>query len=1235
MIRTGYSFKTAYGHLSDVISRIKEIGWTVAPIADRSGTYAFNSWTKAARGAGLRPVYGAELAVVLEKGQPLNRRTADFWIFLAKKQIIDLSNIIGTATNDEKSKDAELTYQEAQSAPGLVKIIGPWAQLDLVKPKMPDLYFGISPATPVGLYRAAKKKGLQLCATMDNLYPRREDKEIYRMALGRRANTQTYPQWIVSDHEWSESIPWLDPKDRKLALANRNTVLKDCVATLDKAEIFSPEKKLTLLQMCEAGAKRKGVNLKDKMYGDRLQRELKLIAEKKFESYFYIIADIIAWSKKKMIIGPARGSSCGSLVCYLLDITTVDPLKFGLLFERFIDITRADLPDIDIDLSEVHREEAFEYVEQKYGRAHVARLGTVGTLQPKSILNIAGAALKIPPWRLDKVADTRIVRSSGDSRASQQLEDTLKETEAGTALLEEYPALSKITILEDHPNNAGQHAAGICITKKPIANYVAVDHRTWATQCNKEDAEDLNMLKIDMLGLTQLSTFERTLELVGKPPLTDTLNAIPLNDEKAFAVLNDKKYSGIFQFNGKALQSLAKQINIESLNDIVVLTALARPGPLASGGANDWVSRRMKKAQITYIHPAFEPYLKDTLGVVIYQEQVMMITREIGALPWESVSTLRKAMSKSLGAEWFDSHGGNEWKANAIRKGIPKEVADKAWNNMCQFGSWAFNKCLSGNTKIKISKAGGNLPGEIKIKDLYEMYESNPSPWIKSNNRKPILVSFFPDKRGWPQMAKCIIKSGKKQCYLYSFDDGSKVECTPDHLFLINDRWQRIGDAKIGDWFTSVIYEKLPGSNVNGRGQNHIRGKRYKNAQCGFPFGENNPGWINGVTRYKNEFVEKMKGKSCKDCGETKERMEAHHNDFNNGWDRPKDLDWLCVNCHKKRHYKNGRRSQWGKGMIPTAKKLTGKVDVGMKETYDIEMPKHHNFVLQNGLVTHNSHAVAYGLMSYYSAYLKAHYPVEFAAATLDHETLPLKQIAVLRELAKEGISYKSVDRRMSTDRWSIDNEGNLIGPLTNIFGIGKESVKAILKSRETGRPLTAGLLTKLNKGKTSIDSLFPIRDAINHVAPNLEALEIYTPPTDIIDIQPGASDKPYVITGLLTRVAPRDENDAAKVAHRGYALKGPNWALNMFIRDDSDEIFAKINRHDYTKLSKLVLEKGTSGKSLFALKGTCPSDFRMISVKGVKYLGEAKGINQRDIENTRAEKTKLPHASSLFEEKM
>lgn len=964
MFRTGYSFRTAFGKLDDVLERLKAIGLQDAPIADRCSTFAYVRWTKAAKKAGLRPVYGVELAVSPRIGE--KEGAYDYWRFLALDNLAALHELIHEATSANQSEPA-LLISRALAAKGVIKITGPAPMLDELDPTRDAVYVGIYPSTPIGIAREAVKRGFNLLAMSDNNYVNEGDRELYRVAIGRFANSGTYPQHILSDDEWRAATSlMLPPEFQEVALRNRASALSYCRAELRKATLLSPEKPKTLREMCIDGAKRLNVDLTNQIYAERLDRELALIAEKKFEDYFYIIADLVAWAKQNMVVGPARGSSCGSLVCYLLGITAIDPIPYDLLFERFIDHTRSDLPDIDIDFSDERRNMLFEYAERKYGKDRVARLGTVGSFMPKSALNQVGIALKIPPWTISKVSDSIIQRSSGDSRALQQLEDTLNDTMAGKELVAKYPNVVIAGRMEGHPTVPSQHAAGVLLTEEPLRNFVAVNARTRASMCDKKDAEELGLLKIDALGLTQLSIFERTLELIGKPERSSVLESIPLDDPAAFEVLNRGHYSGIFQFMGGALKSLSDQITFTSVNDLIAITALARPGPMATGGANMWVKRKTGKEPIHYAHPLLEPYLRDTLGIIVYQEQVMQICREIGELSWGDVNALRRAMSKSLGEEFFNQYG-DKWKVNAVKRGIPTSDVDTIWKDLCAFGSMGFNK----------------------------------------------------------------------------------------------------------------------------------------------------------------------------------------------------------------------------------------------------------------------AHAVAYGLVSYWCCWLKAHHPVEFAAATLDAESDPSRQIAMLRELEAEGIGYVPIDPQLSSDKWQPSGN-KLIGPLTNVKGIGPAAVREILDCRKTGKPLSQGIASKLASAETPIDTLYPVRDRVKQLCPDLKKLKIYSDITPIKEVQCKSEPYEVVIIGVVRKIAPRDENEPVNVGRRldrakqkgnlrpGWdgKLKGPTQSLNTFFIDDSGEVFCKIDRYIYERYGKEMVERGRPGKEIYAVKGTVPPDFRMISVSAVRYIGTidmAHGIKEKN----------------------
>jgi hypothetical protein len=307
-----------------------------------------------------------------------------------------------------------------------------------------------------------------------------------------------------------------------------------------------------------------------------------------------------------------------------------------------------------------------------------------------------------------------------------------------------------------------------------------------------------------------------------------------------------------------------------------------------------------------------------------------------------------------------------------------------------------------------------------------------------------------------------------------------------------------------------------------------------------------------------------------------------------------------------------------------TKKFIAGAVANGVNEAMAIAIWNQINTM--GSWAFNQSHAVAYGLVSYYCAWLKAHHPLEFAAASLDAEKLPARQIALLRELKEEGIDYKSFDPDHSTTNWSIaehDGKKVLIGPLTSIKGIGPAFMTEILTARAHGQELRDVLRNKLAAGKTEIDSLFPIRDAIAKRHPSLAASGIATIPVDCKDVQVGLN-RDVVVLGLAERIAPIDENEPIRVMRRnGRKFPPPTEALNIFLRDDTDRLLCRVDRFNYPNIGRPVVERGKPGKALYALKGFVPRNFRMLMVQRIKHLGDLD--EKMNTEIPHGETTRLP----------
>lgn len=665
-VRTEYTFRHAYGPIDRVAERLSEIGCTAAAIVDDSGTWGHVDWEKALTKKGITPIYGAEFTVPTEDGH-----TAHYWA-LAK----DLPSFYRFSSSPPQ-KMADLLHRN-----GVIVFAGS----GLTDPLTFD-YIDINPRSrrqtkqALQLHRITKRP---LVITSDNDYPGLEDRNKF---LAWDDSLKMTPQHILDAQELRAAFPELTLEMFNVAMKNAAKIAKACGhQKLAQAPIIRVEGDLdALVKTGKAYRLQRGHIAKwTKVYQARLEREMKLIKEKEFESYFIVVSDLIAWAKQHMLVGPGRGSSAGSLVCFLLGITEIDPLVHNLIFERFIDINRADLPDIDIDFNDKKREIVFDYLAQKYGSENTARIGSINRLKPRSVISHVAKKMGIPPGAHFGVLNVLIEHSSGDSRYGHALEDTLETTQPGKDFIEKYPEAAIMTELENHASHTGVHAAGVIVSNVPVVEFCTV--RDGIAQIDKKGAEYLNLLKIDALGLRTLGVIEDA-ACVTPQELYD----LKLNDPAVFDIFNKHKFSGVFQFEGAAQRRVSRQIPITEFQQIDHITALSRPGPLGGGAANHYIMRHLGKEQTVHRHPSMAEYLGDTYGVVLYQEQVMRIVRELGDFSWEDTSVIRKAMSGRKGAEFFDQRG-EAFTTGAAKKGIDEETAKQIWSEIVNFGAWGMNK---------------------------------------------------------------------------------------------------------------------------------------------------------------------------------------------------------------------------------------------------------------------------------------------------------------------------------------------------------------------------------------------------------------------------------------------------------------------------------------------------------------------------------------------------------------
>lgn len=432
-------------------------------------------------------------------------------------------------------------------------------------------------------------------------------------------------------------------------------------------------------------------------YRDRVLYESKMVVEKDFVSYFLMLSDVVRFAKDSgIVVGPARGSAAASLVCYLLRITEIDPLQFPtMLFERFLDPTRVDYPDVDLDFSDNRRHEVREHMVRRYGAERVGNIANFVGYHGKNSLDDVARVYEIPKYAIQPLKDLLLERSGGDSRIDSSIEDTADMFPAARAVLDKHPELLYALRLEGNERGMNVHAAGLVVSNRPINETCALitrqvnGHPITVVAYDKKAAEYLGMLKADILSLTTLGAMEYTLEKIGMT--VDELYQIPLDDPMTIKAFGDNDVVGIFQFEGRATRSICGQVAPSEFMHLAHINALSRPGPLFSGMTAEYIAVRRGEKEPDKLHPIIDEMTRGTNGQILFQEQVLSTIREIGGFPVDRVHEIRRIISQKLGEMTFNKMEDEFIKGAAERHGIDAAMAKKIWNFMATSATYSFN----------------------------------------------------------------------------------------------------------------------------------------------------------------------------------------------------------------------------------------------------------------------------------------------------------------------------------------------------------------------------------------------------------------------------------------------------------------------------------------------------------------------------------------------------------------
>ena len=461
----------------------------------------------------------------------------------------------------------------------------------------------------------------------------------------------------------------------------------------DPAQVSSED---LLWQWCRFGWAYRGVGRRpaseQQWYADRVKYEMGLILGKGFADFFLATSDMVRWAKDAGIpIGPGRGSVAASVVSWLLRITEVDPIKYPqLLFERFIDVTRTDPPDIDLDVSDERRHEVFEYMANKYGRECVAIVANFIRYRGKNSLQDVARVYNIPHYAKQTVSDRIVERSGGDSRFNSSLADTADMFPDAKAMFDQFPKLWQATRLEGNYRGMSIHAAGMIVANSPLTDVCSVLERDGRVVLgiDKYDVEYAGMLKMDMLGLTTMGIIANCLEMIG---LTlDDLYAIPNDDPAALEIFKAGDVTGIFQFEGRATRLVNRDVSPDNFFEVIDVNALSRPGPLFSGTTAEYCDVKFGRRKAERYHPLIDEITKYTRGQIIYQEQILRIVREIGDFDWTNANEIRRIIAKKIGEAAFNVSMGNFVEGAARLHGMREETAKRVWKRIVTSGTYAF-----------------------------------------------------------------------------------------------------------------------------------------------------------------------------------------------------------------------------------------------------------------------------------------------------------------------------------------------------------------------------------------------------------------------------------------------------------------------------------------------------------------------------------------------------------------
>ncbi|MBO4358360.1 MAG: DNA polymerase III subunit alpha [Erysipelotrichaceae bacterium] len=714
-IRSVYTLLSSMCSIESIVEYGKKYGYHALGLVDRNVLAGAVAFKKACQKVNIKPVYGLEFDVkaedrvftaVMYARDDIGFRNLmglSSHICISDEKIIDLDTLNQYRENNILcllSDNMPLTYAveqrlDAQEAIGRQKEIFGEHIVGLV-----DHNIALNRNRDFTIRQILRDNGISCIALSRTYYLDASDEEDYSvLKCIRDKKTIDDPDISLDTGRYFLDQDVFRSLYDETDIANTDVLAQNCNVTLSyntslpeyQNKLGIPSKEY-LTSLCREGLKRRLKGDVPVEYKKRLEYELGVILQMHFEDYFLIVYDFILYAKKNnVLVGPGRGSAAGSLVAYCLGITDIDPIKYGLIFERFLNPERISMPDIDTDFPDNQRQLVIDYVRDRYGLEHVGHIITYGTLKAKQVLRDVGRALNYQPRDIDSICKSiPNVLDMDLKKAYDSVPLFRQRIESDERYRRMYSIARKF---EFNPRHESTHAAGIVFSKQPLSEIVPitkVEQDIYSTQYTMQHLEEFGLIKMDFLSITNLGIIAEIVEDINRDVPFD-IRKIGLDDEKTFRLVSEANLAGVFQLESAGMRNLIRKMKPRTFEEIAVAIALFRPGPMKN--IPTYLANRADPGNIEYLHPNLKPILKETYGVIIYQEQIMDIARKMAGFTYGKADILRKAMAKKKVEELESMHV--EFINGCLKNGYSSQVSEKVYALILEFANYGFNKSHS------------------------------------------------------------------------------------------------------------------------------------------------------------------------------------------------------------------------------------------------------------------------------------------------------------------------------------------------------------------------------------------------------------------------------------------------------------------------------------------------------------------------------------------------------------